>query len=261
MGALHLLQEIHQHDPLFIKGMCFSGIDYEHLIPVGLNPVSGRYGKLKKSEDGVLRQSEKLFRIQCEKSGIGYGLCDQTEYWNKSLFVKESRFADLVIISEELLGANIFLKEQPNHLMEELLHSAECPIMVVPEGFQAINNLVLAYDGSPSSVFAIKQFVSCFPRLTDRPSEFVFIKSAESDNIPDRLLLDEYASLHFHNYKISALHFEPDRYLSTWLEERKDSILIAGSYARSGLSNLLAKSFANPVIKNSVCPAFITHPV
>jgi hypothetical protein len=89
---------------------------------------------------------------------------------------------------------------QPNAYMKEILHSTECPILLLPERSDLPGSIVLAYDGTPSAVYAIKQFAYLFPELSDIPTYLVFVNS--------------------------------------WITGRENPWLVTGSYGRSELSQL-----------------------
>jgi nucleotide-binding universal stress UspA family protein len=215
--------------------------------------------KMKEAEKIVLQQGIDQFSSRCKTAGFKYSIHENKGPWDKSLIAKESRFSDLIVISEELFFTEVFLDDQPNFFMQELLRTAECPVMVVPENFHCTTSLALAYDSSKNSMFAIKQFTNLFPQLTDLPAKFIHIAEDDNDDIPDRKLLDEYASLHYDSHGTSKLHFEPKAYINTWLENQKGVMLVTGSFSRSGFSVLLNKSFVHRVIREHSCPVFIAH--
>jgi len=260
-GSFQFVQFLRETEHLFVKGLFFTPIDYEQMIPISFVPVSDPYVKMKEAEQQVLVQSEAHFSSRCKTANIRFSIHENKGPWNRPLIAKESRFSDLIVISEELFFTEIFLNDQPNFFMQELLRAAECPVMVVPEKFHYTTNLALAYDSSKNSMFAIRQFANLFPHLTDLPAKFIYIAQDDSDEIPDRKLLDEYASLHFDRHGTSKLQFEPKTYTTTWLEEQEGVMLITGSFSRSGFSELLNKSFAHRVIREHTCPVFIAHMV
>ena len=260
-GAFRFVQFLRETEHLFAKGLFFTSVDFEQMIAVSYIPVSGPYAKMKEQEEIVLMRSEAQFNTRCEAANIKHAIHENKGAWDKSLIAKESRFSDLIVISEELFFAEVFLNDQPNFLMQELLRAAECPVMVVPENFQITRSLALAFDASKNSMFAIRQFASLFPQLTHLPAEIVYIANDDNDHIPDHNLMDEYASLHFDRHRLSKLHFEPKTYINTWLENQKGVMLVTGSFSRSGVSELLNKSFASGVIHEHTCPVFIAHAV
>ena len=64
-------------------------------------------------------------------------------------------------------AADLFIKnlsaEESDEYLKDALHASECPVLVVPEKFDFPESNILAFDGSESSVYAIKQFVYMFP--------------------------------------------------------------------------------------------------
>jgi hypothetical protein len=257
-GAFRLIEKIREVESILVKGLFFSPPDFEQMVPLGFIPVAETYVQIKKEEKLLIRKSQEQFLNECEKHGMKYQIHSYEGVWNRDLFVKESRFADLVIISEELFCLDA-LNVQPNYFMEETLRASECPVLVVPENFREIERLAVAYDGGKEGMFALKQFVYLFPDYVDLPADFVHIKNAEDDEIPDRGLLQEYTSAHFEALYASRLHFDPKKYFSSWLENKKNVLLVTGSYSRSAFSNLFKQSFAENVISNHTCPIFIAH--
>ncbi|HXB29522.1 MAG TPA: universal stress protein [Puia sp.] len=257
-GAFKLIEQIRVNEPVTVKGLFFTSVDIEQMIPIGFIPVSEPYTKLKEGEKLLQMKSQDQFSKACEKHGIKYKIHPYEGSWDRDLFVKESRFADLVIISEELFCLDA-LHVQPNYFMEETLRASECPVMVVPEQFKEIERLAVAYDGGKEAMFALKQFVYLFPDYVDLPADFVHIKNESGTEIPDQALLNEYTKTHFESLNASRLHFDPKKYFSSWLENRRNVLLVTGSYARSAFSNLFNKSFADSIIANHTCPIFIAH--
>ena len=97
---------------------------------------------------------------------------------------KETRFADLLIIGSEIFFKNISDNDS-NIFLKHTLQHTECPVMVVPEKFYFPSQNILAYDGSASSVFAIKQFAYLFPDLCDNKTILVYA-TEETGDIPAR---------------------------------------------------------------------------
>ncbi len=257
-GATRFIKNMRENEPLYVKGLFFTPVDILEMIPVGFIPVAGPYERIKDKEKELVHKSQKKFIDAFENAGIKYDIYPNTGEWNRELFIKESRFADLVVISEELFCLNQ-MESQPNYFMTEALHASECPVVVVPENFKCIEHLAFAYDAGKESMHAIKQFVYLFPDLLDLPADFVHIKKDASNEIPERELLGEYTFSHFESQYTSRLHFDPKKYLTSWLGNKKNVFLVSGSFSRSAVSNTFKKSFAENVIAEHTCPIFIAH--
>ena len=259
-GAFQFIKQLNVSERVFVKGMFFDEIDYDQIIALSHMRIAEPYVKYMEDEKRQVIQSREKFIQHCETSRIPYHIYDRIDGWHKDVFAIESRFADLVVISEELFCSDYF-NVQPNFFMQEALHGSECPVLVVPERFEGLDRIAIAYDGKPESMFALKQFSYLLPQYTDLPTDFVYVKDESSEEIPHYDLLQEYAKLRFDSLATSKLHFDPKKYFSDWLAEKKNVMLVTGSYARSSVSNLFSKSFVDDIIHEHSNPVFIAHHV
>ena len=257
-GAFEFIKQMSGKESLVVKGLFFTPIDIDQLVPISYMPISEPYVRLKEREQGLIQRSQQHFIQECESFGIRHQVHSYTKEWNKEILEKESRYSDLVVISEELFCCDAPDK-QPNYFMEETLRLAECPVIVVPENFRSIERLAVAYDGRKEGMFALKQFVYLFPELMELPTEFVHFKKEATGEIPDLDLLNEYTSAHFEAQFTSKLNFDPKKYFTSWLDNKKNVFLITGSFSRSAVSNMFRESFAKEVIFRHSCPIFIAH--
>jgi hypothetical protein len=177
---------------------------------------------------------------------------------HKSLFIKESRFADLILISGESFYAETD-NRQPNQYLRQALHDAECPVLVIPEYFAAIQHVFMAYDGSRESIYAIKQFCYLFPYLVDLPTEFVYIHEDAGHAIPELESLQQFTRLKFDCLNYAKLQFNASDHFAEWIREKKNVLLVAGSFGRSKLSYIGKRSFVQDVIHDHELPVFIAH--
>jgi hypothetical protein len=257
-GASEFIKQLGNKESVFVKGLFFTPIDIEQLIPISYIPISEPYVKLKEHEKELVQKSQEYFVQECKSSGIRYQVHSYSKDWNKEILGRESRYSDLIVISEELFCCNT-VDSQPNYFMEETLRLTECPVVVIPENFHAIERLAIAYDGKKEGMYALKQFTYLFPDFMELPAELVHIKNEKSEEIPDQDLLKEYTSVHFESQFTSKLHFDPKKYFPSWLENKKNVLLVTGSYSRSAFSNIFRQSFVRQVIARHACPVFIAH--
>jgi hypothetical protein len=256
-GVMEFVRLMNENEPLHLKGLFFEPIDFQQLVPPSYIPIAEPYIRLKENEKKMVSNSREKFIAACRVNNISYQV-DENDEVDKELLVKESRFADALLISEELFCSD-YMSCQPNVFMKEVLHCAECPVMVIPETFILPDRIVLAYDGKKESMIALKQFCYLLPQFTEMPAEFVYIKNEESEEVPDEGLLKEYVTAHFNSSGIAKLHFDAHKYFTAWAETKKNILLVAGSYGRSAVSDLLHSSFAEQVIHQHKIPVFISH--
>jgi len=258
-GAFQFIKLLRTHEPISVKGIFFRSAERELLAAGILVPPKESFVKTGDVEKRAAEQSKSKFIQHCDMNRISYSIYETREKWDKDLFIKESRFADLIVVGQEFFDSNAFDEREPSLLMQEALHTSECPVVVVPESFRSVDRIAIAYDGKKTSMFALKQFSYLFPQFTDLPAEFIYIKNEDSDTIPDHDLLQEYANWHFDSLTAFKLHFDLKKYFAAWLEHKKNVIWVTGSYARSAASNLKNSSFADQIIRDHSNVLFIAH--
>ena len=130
--------------------------------------------------------------------------------------------------------------------------------MLVPEDYKLPNKVVLAYDGKPDSVFAIKQFTYLFPHFYTWETTLITIED-ESEPLPYQELIEELAAKHFSNLTLEVISTVSERAFSKSIGEKDETLLVAGAFGRSELSNLFKKSFLSDIIQEHKIPVFIAH--
>lgn len=258
-GAFKFLHALQLQERIHVRGLFFKDVDYAELATLGATSAVSAMVEYDYKEIERLAEQKAYFAEQCEKCYIHYDFVDEVQEWDKSVLIKESRFADLLLISGELF-CEAQGRLQPNTYLHEALHAAECPAIIVPENFEKLEHLFIAYDGSLESMYAIKQFCSLFPALTDLPTEIAYARHEETADIPDLELLKKFTRLKFNAINFNKLQFKPSSYFATWISEKKNAMLITGSFGRSGISYISKPSFADQIIQQHALPLFIAHP-
>ncbi|MFY0255357.1 hypothetical protein ACDQ55_15530 [Chitinophaga sp. 30R24] len=173
--------------------------------------------------------------------------------------VAESRFADLLMISSSTSFATL-ADSNPPRFVKDVLVEAECPVMVLPEVLSHINEIVFSYNGTFSSMYAIRQFTQLFPGFSDMPVKVVYVSEKNYKTIPWEQKLREYLELHYDTVEFIILNGEPATAFLAMLIHRKDCIVTYGAYGRSGVSRFFHRSDAESVLRTTNVPVFITHP-
>jgi nucleotide-binding universal stress UspA family protein len=258
-GAFEFARKLNEQDPVMIAGVFLPKVEYPDLWGYAggmANPLL-----VPVVEDYDAEEVEKnisRFEEMCRKNGMEYRVHRDYSDFALPELKKETRFADLAIIGSESFYENLGTAE-PNEYLKDALHAAECPVVVVPENFEFPESNILAYDGSESSVFAIKQFACLFPGLSLNKTLLVYAKEEGENEIPDESYIEELAARRFPDLTIMQLDIKPRKYFATWLSEKKNAILVSGSFGRSSISRIFRKSFIADVIKDHKLPVFITH--
>lgn len=241
---------------LFIENLYFEYIPVDALEgPSYFNTVS----KITNTMVAVdTDQSIRLFKEECLRKGIKPEVyVDKGEPIQEIIF--ESRFSDLLIIDPEL---SFYNREEPlpSHFVKEILARAECPVLLAPEKFENIEEIVFCYDGSASAVFAIKQLTYLLPEMQDRKVMLLEVSTKSEQEFTEghRRMMDWLRS-HYHSVYYHSLKGDVKDELFHYFFKREKILIVIGAYGRSMLSNFFRKSSADVLIRTVDMPIFITH--
>ncbi len=255
-GAMRMATWLKGRVPLTITGVFISPIDYRELLGYsGMGMGAPVFTMPATEDDKMVEQTIKKFRNYCDDHGLEYNTHKDTNLFALAELIKETRFADCLIISSELFYENID-KEQPNEYLKRTLHESECPVLLVPEHFAEPKSVILSYDGKASSVFAIKQFAYLFGECC-KLSAMLF--HAHGEDLPEKARIQELAARHYDPLTIEQLNNEDARELKHWLTQNHHSILVSGAFGRSEVSSLFRKSYITDIIRAHKVPIFVAH--
>ncbi|UKJ06713.1 universal stress protein [Solitalea lacus] len=258
-SAFDFAYHLHTMQPALLTGAFLSHKDYttvwQYGVPGGA-AVLPTWG-LEDEDEKVAEKNIHHFETLCQNNGIDFRVHNDLGAYALYEISKESRFADLMIIGSELFYENIG-RIQPNDYMKYALRDTECPVILVPEEkFKFPDNIVLAYDGSESSVYAIKQFTYLFPEWCKKRTILVYV--GEGNEIPSQIYIEELAARHFSNLTLFKMDVSPRNHFITWLADQKNPLLVTGAFGRGGLNEFFRKSFITDIIRDYKTPVFIAH--
>ena len=259
-GVLSFVSQLNKIKPISLTGVFLSAFDFTSIID---NPViMGFEGRPNLMGETLAYSNKEMeaniinFEQYCIKNGITFAVHNEVGGSVFQALIKETRFGDLMILSNDLFYSNI--GEQLNDYMKEVLQSSECAVILIPEKFTFPNLLVLCYDGSPSSVFAIKQFSFILSELCNKET-VLLCANPESREMPDMGYIEDLVVRHFPNLSMKVLEKESDKHFTAWINRQSSPIIIAGAFSRSGFYQLVHKSFISEIIKENNFPVFIAH--
>ncbi|AEV99871.1 hypothetical protein A4D02_25700 [Niastella koreensis] len=205
-----------------------------------------------------LEEHMTQFKSTCAVRGVRCDVhFDNTSYGSESI-ITESRFADFLIIKASATRERK-LKDTPTPFVKDVLAAAECPVLVAPASLSEIKEIVFAYDGSRSAVFAIKQFTYLFPELSDKKAVVLQVNKDEDMPVTEQEHMGKWLRLHYSSIGFQVLQGKASEELFAYLYDRQHAIVVMGSYGRNGLSELIKPATASPLLKTINLPFFITH--
>jgi hypothetical protein len=257
-GAFEFALKLHELKPILLTGVFLPLTTFSNLWNYTAANGAVYMPVMEERDTETVTKNIARFEKLCQHNGIDYRVHEDSENFSLQELRKESTFADLLILGSESFFESLGT-ETPNGYLQEALHDIKCPVLIVPEKFSFPKSIVLGYDGSEDAVYAIKQFAYLFPELCDREVLLVFASEDETDDFPDKILIEELAARHFSNLTLCKLDFNPKKFFGTWISVKESVLLVSGSYSRSALSQLFKKSFINEVISQHELPIFIAH--
>jgi len=260
MAALNFVCAMNRMEPVCLTGIFLSRFDFSDLLNMASTDVPDG-DTISPAEIPASVQTNRnivLFECYCRKNHINFR--SHTEYVNASLeeLKMQSRFADLLVVSSEQFYKHAG-EASENFYLNYVLHELECPLVIVPEKPCSPETNILAYDGSASSVFAIRQFAALFPGWTSHPTIVFHSVKTGADEWPKEAEIRELIATYFSNTTWQLLVLPPNDGMNTWLAGHGNGIIVSGSYGRSGVSMLFRKSYTTEPVNDFQLPIFITH--
>jgi nucleotide-binding universal stress UspA family protein len=258
-GAFEFARQLNDLSPILLVGAFAPQLSYANLWSYADGATGAMFIPTLEQEDSTeVEKNIVRFEELCKKNSINYKV--HKDFYDFALpeLRKETRYADLLIISSESFYHNID-NPNPDAYLKEALRYSECPVIIVPEHFEFPKVNILAYDGSDSSAYAIKQFAYLFPELHNQETLLVYSSAKEDNAIPGEEQIEELVQQHFFDVSLSRLDLNRKKYFGAWIAKHPASILVCGSFGRSIVSEMFHKSFASGVINEHKIPVFIAH--
>jgi hypothetical protein len=219
--------------------------------------TSGFIPNAAASKEQVTNSNIQLFRRSCDCRGVPANI-HRDRGIPLDEVIEESRFADLIVVDSE----TSFTRKKgpvPGKFVKDVLQEAECPVIIAPYSFHSIDEIIFAYNGSNSSVFAIKQFTYLFPQWRQKKITIINVKDNDDSAIEEQYKMKEWLRQHYSDVELKILKGDPADALFGYLLDKKNTMVVIGAYGRSMLSRFFKPSHAHLIVKTVNLPIFIAH--
>lgn len=259
-GAFEFGRRLNELRPLLLTGIFLPQQEPAGAWATYSYGIGGMYNPIMEDSDSAaLEKNISRFEKLCIGNSIDYRVHEDINDFILPQVKKESSYADLLILGSELFFDNT-ANGTPNDYLQALLHNICCPVILVPEKYDFPESIILAYNGTDESVYAIKQFAYLLPELTNTPTILVYVNdNDQNEDFPDKIVMEELVARHYSDLTLFKLQANPGKFFSTWISEKKSALLVSGSFGRSEFSRLFKKSFIKDVIADHRLPIFIAH--
>jgi len=256
--GLEFVRRLNEVSPVWLSAAFVPEVDYSALWTMAGGIAGAVYVPETLDEDEVIARNGALLEEFCKRHLIKLTMHKDRLEFALPLVRKEARFSDLIVLSGRHFFDNID-KRQPNSYLKDILHTAESPVLLLPDTVYLPEHIVLAYDGTPASVTAIKQFAYIFPEFADRDVTLVYLNGDREAPLPDQEYVEELVTANFARPRLVKLRMDRNDFFSVWLPGRERPWLVTGSYGRGDMSQLFNRSFVSGLIREHKVPIFIKH--
>ncbi len=212
------------------------------------NNLTGR--SIKEEDEELIAAQVKVFKDECETAGVAYLIEPDTNVSNKDI-IRLSAFADIVLADAH--------QDVHEHNVADLLSDAHCPVYLISKDAGTPENIVLAYDGSLSSIYAVKMYSYLFPGFRDLPTTLLYVHDGSHPELPQERNINMWLSQYYPRLEVEILQGKVADQLVEYTRPLPRVLTVMGSYNRNQLSRLFHTSHAKALIEEGRSSVFISH--
>lgn len=211
--------------------------------------------KTREDDEKLWIDNVNIFQDIAEEEGVE-AYIDADETLSTIDVVHETRFADILIVDAKAFY-NVFDGE-PNNFIKEVLAESECPVVISPEDFEPVENVVFCYNGMKSSVFAIKQFMYLFPELKNKRAKIINLAATDDVTKEDEQAITNWLNYHFKDVEFIRLEDDALNAFFNYLRKKRNDFVVMGAYGKGLLTSFFENDFdgENDIVR---LPLFIAH--
>lgn len=220
--------------------------------------IESRTRHLATVDQNTRDRSVKIFRQICEEANVRYAVHRDRNIALQEL-ANESLFADLLVVQKNETLTR-FTEGVPTRFIADLLEKAACPILLVSDNYHRVGKNIFLYDGSPSSLYALKQFSCLFPGKPGFLEVITVRGEKQTQLLPAARLFKEWVKDHYTDVQYNVLRGDSEEEIVAEIKrQEKHPLIILGAYDRGRVSRWLHPSIANRIMSEFDCPLFIAH--
>ena len=220
-------------------------------------PSGNGNGKHAPAERMSMSETARIFKEHCIQKNIPFNIF-KVNGDPLLQIINESRYSDILVLDPAVSA--YAGEEAPSALLKEIMADIECPVIVSPDNFEKIDEIIFCFDGSDSSIFAMKQFTYLIPQLRDERVSLVEVNHSSKEGFSEgHKIMTEWLVAHYDTILNVELKGDVRKELLTYLSSQKNKLVVMGAYGRSQLSQFFRRSTADVLIRDVDLPFFITH--
>jgi hypothetical protein len=173
--------------------------------------------------------------------------------------INQNSYSDL-IVADAKTDFNDYLLTSMNASLKDMLVDAHCPVLLVRSNPNPIQQIIFTYDGSFSSMHAIKMFNYLLPASSQIPVAIVSVDSQRDDQKQNEILLDDWLKHHYVQVQKEAKRQNIKEQLLEIANRSSENIyLVMSAYSKEAYARVFHPSHVHLLLNYSNLSLFIAH--
>ncbi|MBS1597697.1 MAG: hypothetical protein JST75_05700 [Bacteroidetes bacterium] len=194
----------------------------------------------------------------CAAAGISFVAVYEKEI-TLSQLIGQATYHDLVI-ADARTDFNDYLLTSLNASLKDMLVDAHCPILLIRPGGEPLSKIIFTYDGSYSSMHAIKMFSYLFPMNRNIPVSLVSVNSNRDDQAENEKYLAEWLAHHYSNIEKEVLNQNVKEQLLASVNKFAGNVhVVISAYGKEAYARIFHPSHVHLLLKFSKASLFVSH--
>jgi len=262
VAARHFALRLAQDTAATLTGL--AGVDLKYIekgMPgsIGAASYQADFEQTAKTQaESKRRNLHKIFQSECSARGIQHDSVSFDGDPMETLF-RAAELRDLVISGHDTAFYHS-MKQSLSSTLQKLLSNTPRPVIVCPDHEVDVREIMIAYDGSLSSVRAIQLFALLGLKQRRR----AHVVSIDADEELATRKADNAANyLRSHLYEVEPCPIATKDYpidvLTHEINRRSVGMLVMGAYGHRGIKDFLFGSTTAKLVGEPPCALFVYH--
>jgi nucleotide-binding universal stress UspA family protein len=247
------LQGLHVIDAFLIQGPVLTDISGS----VGMPPYDGFFEAVETSLNAKAQSLLKNFEQTCRSAGMA---CTVKKNIGKisDVIIEEAQNADLILMARK--GEHFHIKEGGllGTVAQSVIRHSGKPVLVIPERFQEIESMALAYDGSDPAKKALELSLSLSEQAV-WPLTIVIITADHSKADLLSAQVEEAAQEGTADCEVIVLAGKENDEILKFIREGAVELMVMGAYGHNRLHELFLGSTTSHILQKSPIPVLLTR--
>jgi len=194
----------------------------------------------------------------CARAGMSFVAVYEKEIGLLQL-TSQATYYDLVI-ADARTDFNDYLLTSMNASLKDMLVDAHCPVFLLRPTKEPLSKIIFTYDGSYSSMYAIKMYSYLFPASKNFSVSLISVRSNRDDQVENEKLLEEWLNHHYTAIEKNELHQNAKEQLLQAVNKfGGNTHVVISAYGKEAYARIFHPSHVHLLLKYSKASLFISH--